>query len=92
MSNPFARLATAWPICPIPMMPRVAPETSLPTRRLGCQFFHFPERRKASASMTLRAVMRIRVMVRSAVAAVRTPGVLVTRIPLLVASATSMLS
>ena len=53
---------------------------------------HRPERVKWSASIARRAAARISSMVRSAVASVRTPGVLPTTTLLLVAATTSMLS
>jgi hypothetical protein len=53
--------------------------------------FHSPARTKASPSATRRAAAMSSAHVRSAVVSSRTPGVLVTRMPRLVAAATSML-
>ncbi len=92
MSKPVARLATACPMRPNPMIPSVAPAKSAPSSMDGPQVFHFPARRNFSASTTRRPAAIISAKAMSAVASVRMPGVLPTGMPRSVAAATSMLS
>ena len=82
MLNPLALLATAVPILPRPMMPRVFPCMSVPRSIFGCHpvllFSHSPLLTNLSASTTRLATAKISAHVKSAVASVRTSGVFVT--------------
>src|ERR1035437_8441111 len=73
------------------MMPSVAPVISAPSNCSGCQPVHRCARTSPSPSPSRRATASINVKAMSAVASVRTPGVLVTGILRAVAAATSML-
>ena len=77
---------------PCPRCPGSRPATARPSSMNGLQRSKRPSRTIRSPSTTRRTVLRIRAQVRSAVASVSTPGVLVTRMPRAVAAATSMLS
>ena len=89
--NPTARLATAVPIRPAPTRPRVEPCMSMPLWRSGAQPLNCPPRVNRSDVTIHRAAERMSPQVRSAVASVSTPGVLVTVIPSSRAVSRSML-
>ena len=89
MPKPFPRRATAVPIAPMPMTPRVAPWMSVPSNNAGSYFFHSPERTYRSPLGTWRAIPSMSAHAWSAVVSVKVPGVLQTAMPRLVASATS---
>ena len=89
---PVARRATARPMRPIPTMPSVIPVTEAPSICVGPQPCHAPARTRRSPSPMRRATARIRAIVRSAVASVSTPGVLVTTMPASRAASRSMWS
>src|SRR5512139_56626 len=91
MEKPRDRRATAEPIFPIPTIPSVFPWTGTPRNPHGSHPVQRPTRRNRSASENFRAAARSRANPRSAVASVSTSGVLQTRTPRRVASATSML-
>ena len=78
MPKPRARRATAPPIRPSPMMPRVAPWTSWPSSWSGFHPSQRPRRTSASPSTTRRAAASRSANARSAVVSVSTSGVLVT--------------
>ena len=88
-----ARRATAWPIRPMPMMPRRLPQMRWPSIQVGDQ----PAQSLSAVSTvepstSRRGTARISAMVMSAVSSVSTPGVLVTVMPRWTAVATSILS
>ena len=91
MEKPRDRRATAAPIFPIPTIPSVFPATGTPRNPHGSHPVQPPARTNRSASDTFLAAERSRANPRSAVASVRTSGVLQTRIPRRVAPATSTL-
>ncbi|KOV22888.1 hypothetical protein ADK60_24465 [Streptomyces sp. XY431] len=91
MSKPLARRATACPIRPIPSTPSWVPESSRPSMKVGAQAHGSPERSSRSPSPSRRVAARSRAHAMSAVAAVSTPGVLVTVMPRSVQAATSTL-
>mmetsp|Transcript_9019 Transcript_9019/g.18210 ORF Transcript_9019/g.18210 Transcript_9019/m.18210 type:complete len:230 (+) Transcript_9019:2579-3268(+) len=84
--------ATDEPILPAPMIPIVFPCNSLPMNKSGSQMSYLSARINLSASTTRRAVDRISDTAISAVASVKTPGVLPTAIPWSVAASTLTLS
>ena len=92
MPSARARRATSRPIPPIPIMPSIAPDRSRPRRTSGPQVFHSPDRTKRSPSTTRRAAANSSAIVYSAVVALSTPGVRVTRTMRRLAATTSMLS
>ena len=77
-----ARRATAWPIRPMPMMPRRLPPMRWPSIQVGDQPGQFlPSVRIEAPSISRRGTARISAMVMSAVSSVKTFGVLVTVMP-----------
>ena len=92
MPNPAARLATARPMRPRPITPRVLPWTSNPRKNSGPQIQGRPARRNRSPSATRRAEASSSAQARSAVASVTTSGVLVASTPLAVQASRSRLS
>ncbi len=89
ISRPRARSATAMPILPRPMMPRVRPRSSTPVKELR---FHSPFRSDASAAAVLWARASMSVIVCSAAETVLPVGALTTTMPALVAASRSTLS
>ena len=77
---------------PMPMMPSRLPHRRRPSIQVGDQPWKPPACTTAAPSTMRRVLAMIRLMVRSAVSSVRTPGVLVTMKPRWLAVATSMLS
>ena len=92
MANPAARLATARPIRPRPITPRVRPWTSNPRKNSGPQIQGRRARRNRSPSVIRLAAASSSAQVRSAVASVTTSGVLVASTPLAVQAPRSRLS
>ena len=81
MPKARARRASAWPMRPMPTMPRRLPVMRRPSIQVGDQPVHRPSGMTREPSTSRRAVERISAMVMSAVSSVRTPGVLVTVMP-----------
>ena len=81
MPNARARRASAWPMRPMPTMPRRLPVMRRPSIQVGDQPVHRPSGMTREPSTSRRAVERISAIVMSAVSSVRTPGVLVTVMP-----------
>src|SRR3989344_226388 len=54
MRKPVARSATAWPMRPMPTMPRRLPDTRVPSANLACE----PDGRRGDNARKLRAVRR----------------------------------
>ena len=76
----------------MPMIPSRLPVTRRPSIAVGAQPVNSPAWTRLEPSTTRRSVAIIRVMVRSAVSSVSTPGVLVTAMPAALAAATSIWS
>src|SRR5512135_1485233 len=89
MANPWARLATARPTRPRPMIPSALPPSWVPVNLVRSQR---PALRLSLALTTFRERASIRAIVCSAVEIVLPPGVFMTTIPWRVAVGTSMLS
>mmetsp|Transcript_1414 Transcript_1414/g.1939 ORF Transcript_1414/g.1939 Transcript_1414/m.1939 type:complete len:212 (-) Transcript_1414:82-717(-) len=87
--NPRHHLATSLPILPTPMTPRVLPANSLPVYSARS---HLPALSEAVACGIFLAKASIWAIASSPVEIVLPPGVFTTRIPLLVAARTSILS
>ena len=81
MSNACILLATAWPIWPMPIIPRVFPANSWPKKNSGAQPVKPLVRINWSPSTTRWAKLIINAQVTSAVDVVETFGVLVTGMP-----------
>ena len=92
MSKPRARRATARPMRPIPKMPRRFPVTCTPSIIVECQPTHSPARTIRSPSAPRRAAPSRQSIATSAVASLRTSGVLVTTMPRAFAASTAMCS
>ena len=88
MPNAAARCAMAWPMRPMPTMPRRAPDTLRPSG--SGPFGHWPARMKRSERATWRASASIKAIARSATSSFNTSGVWVTTTPRAFAAATSM--
>ena len=84
------RRATSRPIRPKPTTPSVLPAMSWASAGGGSRRAHAPLRANCEYSAKRRASAMIKTTVRSATAAVSTPGVLQTATPRAVAAATSM--
>ena len=90
----MARLATAWPMRPMPTMPSRFPKIRWPSIQVGDQPCHSPSAFLSivAPSVSRRGTARISAMVMSAVSSVSTPGVLVTMMLRLRAVSRSILS
>ena len=92
MPKARARLASAWPMRPMPMIPSRLPVIRRPSIQVGVQPAHCPFGMTCEPSTSRRAVERMSAIVMSAVSSVITPGVLVTVMPRLSALVTSIWS
>ncbi len=81
MPKPAARRATASPMRPGPTSASVAPWSSSPSQPRGSQVRHSPARTASWPATRLRAAARMSAKARSAVASVRTSGVVPTTMP-----------